>query len=383
MSRFSYCLFGFLISLFFYTQSYAQKQTSIKPVVTVTKVQSQAIANNETFTGRVEAIDKVDLIARVPGFVEAINFKEGAPVTAKDVLFQIEPDGYEATITQIKGQLESTKAAKKLADIEVTRQQTLYDKGTVAQSVLQQAQAEQGKVDGQMQELQGKLQAAELDLSYAKITAPFDGRIGLVDVSIGAFVGPGNGALATITSIDPIYVKFPISETRVLNFRAARAVNPDDPPLEIKIVLANGSDYSETGKVTVIDTEVQPGTDSIFVKASLANHNAMLVDGQFVKVEVVENTQKKSLTVPVQALQKDQAGYFVMVVGDDNKVKKTPVKVGRISGLVAVIDDGLVEGQQVITEGSQRVHDGVEVDAQPTQDTNSPASATTASGGGD
>lgn len=351
------------------------QQSAPPPAVTVTTVQLRAVADTDTFTGRIEAVSSVALMARVPGFIEAIGFSEGRSVSKGDALFSIEPDAYQAAVIQIQGQIKSVEAQNTLANIELTRQQTLLEKQDVAESVVQKAQAQVGQIQGQLLELKGSLQIAQLDVTYTSVTAPFDGRVGLTDVAVGAFVSPASGGLVTLSSIDPIHVTFPVAETVLLDYRARQAKTKGAQPLVVQLTLANGQVYPEQGKIEVVDTQVQSGTDSVIVRALFANTNGTLLDDQLVKVGLIDNVKDKSLTIPVQALQKDQAGYFVLVVDSSNTVEKRPVSVGRIAGITAVIAGGLKEGEQVITEGAQRAQPGKTVDPQAPSSAPAPAPA--------
>ncbi|MES0824935.1 efflux RND transporter periplasmic adaptor subunit [Ruegeria sp. SCP11] len=339
----------------------------------MTAAEMKPVSLSEVFTGRVKAVNRVDLIARVPGFVKSINFRDGSSVKAADVLIEIEPDSYEATVTEIQGQIQAAQAAKKLADIELDRQQKLYTTGDTPQAVVQKAQAQQGEADGHALELQGSLQIAQLNLSYTKIIAPFDGRIGLTDLSVGAFVSPEGGTLLSLSSIDPIHVTFPVTEAELLEFRTRRAKASDTEPLELQLILADGTTYGKTGSIEVADTRVQSGTDSVLVRGSFPNADGSLIDNQLVRVLVTDPTQDKSLVIPTKALQRDQSGYFVFTVGSDGKAEKKQIQLDRTEGAEAVISDGLSEGDQVITDGLQRVHAGVEVSVSTPQ--NAPSSA--------
>lgn len=353
--------FAIALALYAPGRTIAQNAAPL-PAVTVAPVTEASIERNETFTGRVEAISSIGIRARVVGFVEEVGFVEGGSVAKGDILFRIESDAYTAAVTQARGQLESAEAEKTLADIEVDRQRTLVERETAAEAVLQRAEAEQGKVAGQLTQLQGSLQLAELDLSYTEIAAPFDGRVGFSEIDIGAFVGPDSGELVRLSSIDPIYVSFPVAEALLIDTRAERAANTEAKPLRVAIRLANGVDYGETGTIEVTDTIVQAGTDTVIVRARFPNPEGVLLEGQLVNVRVAEDAEKPSLVVPATALQRDQAGYFVYLVGEGKKAERRNITPGQLSGTSIVVTDGLSAGEQVIVEGVQRVRPGAKVD---------------------
>lgn len=336
------------------------------PAVIVEPVAEQVLNYDDSFVGRVDAVDHIDLRARVEGYIEAVNFDEGQRVKAGDVLFNIEPDAYQAAVDQINGQIASAQAQKKLADIEVDRQTELFKRQTASESKVQEAQANQGDIVGQIQQLQAALAQAELNLSYTEVSAPFDGRVGLTDISMGAFVGPSTGALASLSSIDPIYVTFPVPEATLIEVRKRHAeTGPSGVSATLK--LANGDSYDQTGTIRVVDTVVQQGTDTVQIRAEFANPDGHLIDGQLVTVELVEGDETPSLTVPVRALQRDSDGAFVLTVDDSNTVAKTPVTVARTQGSIAVISQGLSKGQLVITDGQQKARPGITVDPQQAQ----------------
>lgn len=347
------------------------QQDHAKPKVSVVTAEMKPVSLTEVFTGRVEAVNRVDLIARVPGFVKSINFKDGKTVAASDLLVEIEPDSYKATVTEIQGKIKAAEAAKKLADIELDRQQKLYAKGDAPQAAVQKAEAQQGEADGQVLELQGSLQNAQLNLSYTKITAPFDGRIGLTKLSVGAFVSPNGGTLMSLSTVDPIRVVFPVTDAELLEFRTRRAEASGAEPLKLQLILADDTTYGQTGSIDVTDTEVQSGTDSVLVRGSFPNPDGSLIDNQLVRVVITDPSQQNSLVIPAKALQKDQSGYFVFTVGSDGVAKKTQVQLDRTEGPDAVISGGLSEGDQVITDGLQKVHAGVEVSVSMPKDASS------------
>ncbi|MES0883837.1 efflux RND transporter periplasmic adaptor subunit [Roseibium sp. SCP14] len=357
--RFCRALINTVLSVFLISTS-IQAQTPPKPSVVVAEAKLESVTYSDTYLGRVVAVNSVDIIARVAGFVEKVNFKDGTKVASGEVLIEIESDSYKADVTQIQGQIEAAKAEKKLADIQLDRQQKLFKRGDVSESVVQKAEAQQGQANGLIMQLQGSLQNAQIQLSYTKVTAPFDGRIGLTSIGTGAFVNPQSGTLLTLSSIDPIYVTFPVSNAQLLDFQKQGEIL-ESSEVALQLILANGEAYKSRGKVAVIDTTVQENTDTVLVRGIFPNPDGALLNDQLARVSVIDSPDEKSLIIPADALQSDQGGYFVLTVGTDGKVAKTPIKTREVTGTQAVVTDGLKAGDKVITQGSQKVRVGMEV----------------------
>jgi membrane fusion protein, multidrug efflux system len=289
------------------------------PAVTVVKVTAVEIKPATTFTGRIEARNKVDLRARVDGFLEKRLFTEGADVAESELLFVIEKGLYQAAVDQAKAALETAESTLKLADLDVDRQTQLFQRNVTAQATLEQATAKQGEARGNMLAQKAALEKAELQLSYTDIKSPISGRIGRASVSLGNFVSPSNGALATVVSQDPIYASFPVTQREMLAVRKQQAAGKGSEYV-IYVQLANGSRYPGTGKIDFLDNTVNQGTDTVQVRAAFANPDRVLVDGQLVTVVAEEGKGESALVVPQQTLQVDQTGPYVLVVDKDNKI---------------------------------------------------------------
>src|ERR1700694_5858688 len=275
--------------------------------VTVVKVTAAEIKPSTTFTGRIEAKNRVDLRARVDGFLEKRLFTEGADVKEGELLFVIEKGLYQAAVDQAKAALETAEATLKLADIDVDRQTQLIQRNVVAQATLDQVTAKQGEARGAMLAQKAALEKAELQLSYTDIKSPIAGRIGRASVSVGNFVGPSNSALATVVSQDPIYASFPVTQREMLAVRKQQAASKGGE-YAIYVQLADGSRYPSPGKVDFLDNTVNQGTDTVQVRAVFANPDRVLVDGQLVTVVAEEGKGESALLAPQQALQVDQTG---------------------------------------------------------------------------
>jgi membrane fusion protein (multidrug efflux system) len=331
------------------------------PAVTVVAVAEDEIRPSISFTGRVQAQDKVELRARVEGFLEKRLFNEGQDVKEGDLLFVIEQAPYKASIDEIKATIEKAQAALKLADTEVERQSTLVQRQTGTQQRLDVETAKQGDARGELARQKASLEKAELQLSYTDIRAPLAGRIGRATVSVGNFVGPSTGPLATIVRQDPIYVTFPVTQREMLEFRKEQQAGPVDPVIYIR--LADGSRYAHPGKVDFVDVTVNQGTDTVQVRAVFSNPDRVLVDGQLVSVVAEVGKAQASLLIPQQAIQIDQSGAFVLVVDKASKVEVRRVEVAQGTGQQLTVTKGLQAGEKVITEGIQKVRPGQVVQA--------------------
>ena len=332
------------------------------PAVVVAPASMQAVAQSATFTGRIQAVAQVDILARIEGFLQERRFTEGAEVKQGDVLFVIQPESYQADVESAQGSLQRAQASLKLADIEVTRQQDLVKRQAVAQQQLDVAVAKQGDSQGAVTQAQAALDQANLNLGYTTITAPIAGRIGRSTFDPGALVSPSSGVLATIVSVDPIYVSFPVSSRQLLQFRQeSEARGPIETVVHLR--LPDGSVYPHPGKIDFVNVQADQGTDTVIIRATLPNPERLLVDGQIGVVQVAAADPEQVLTVPQSAILVDQQGSYVITVGDDSVATVTRITVGTTQGTFSTVTGGLKEGQRVIVDGVQKVRPGQKVAA--------------------
>jgi membrane fusion protein (multidrug efflux system) len=336
---------------------------AVVPAVTVARAVIEDYRPTATFTGRVEAIHKVELRARIDGFLEKRLFDEGSDVKEGALLFVIEKGLYKAAVDEAQAQVAKAEATLQLAEIEVKRQTELVQKAASPQARLDETIARRGEAQGALLAAKANLEKAQLQLGYTDITAPIAGRISRTNVSVGNYVTPSTGTLATIVSQDPIYVSFPVTQRELLELRKEESDNRGD--YSVFLQLADGSRYDKAGKVDYLGVTVNQGTDTVQARAVFPNPNRTLIDGALVNVVAEVGKSDKALLVPQQALQADQAGVFVLVVDKDNKVEVRRVEVGESRGARIVVTKGLSEGERVITEGIQRVRPGQVV--QPTE----------------
>jgi len=333
------------------------------PAVTVIRVEAKELRPSISFSGRVEAVDKVDLRARVEGFLEKRLFTDGADVKEGELLFVIEQAPYKASIDEAKAAIDKAAAALKLADIEVERQTELVKRDAGTRAKLDQVAAQQSQSRADVSGSGATLEKAQLQLDYTEIRAPLAGRIGRSLISVGNFVGPSSGVLATIVSQDPIFASFPISQREILAIRKELGTDPNTAEAVVYLQLADGNRYPQTGKVDFVDVTVNKGTDTVQVRARFPNPNRHLIDGQLVTVVVEGGKPHSTLVIPQAAIQIDQSGPFALVVDKDNKIEVRRIEAGPVTGANVSVLKGLSTGDLIVTEGIQRIRPGQVVQA--------------------
>jgi membrane fusion protein (multidrug efflux system) len=333
------------------------------PAVTVVKVETKDLRPSVSFSARVEALHKVDLLARIQGYLDKQNFTEGATVKTGDLLYVIEKAPYEAKVAAAEASVAMAKARLDRTEIELKRQTTLVNKEASAQTKLDDARTARDESKGQYDKYIAELDQAKLQLSYTEIRAPIDGRIGKSLLSVGSFVSPQSGTLATIVQQDPIGVTFPVSQRDLIAVREKIADNAKLNEHTVYVEIGKGKRYQYPGKVDFLDVGVNTGTDSVNVRATFPNPQGMLVDGQLVTAVVEASSAEPTLVVPVNAIQIDQSGPFVLVVNSEKKIEVRRVELLRQDAGFVAIAKGLSAGDLVVTEGVQKVKPGQVVDA--------------------
>jgi membrane fusion protein (multidrug efflux system) len=342
----------------------AQGAAPPPPAVSVTPVVTRQVTETSDFVGRVTAIYKVDVVARVAGFIEERHFNEGQQVKSGDLLFKIEQDTYKAEVDQQTANLAKAKATEVNAALQLERGKELVRNQSIPQSTVDQRAADEATAQADVLQAQALLEQAQINLNYTKIVAPIDGRIGLATFTVGNLVGPSSGTLATIVSQDPIYVTFEASERDVLAYKKRVADSADKyPHVTVHIKLPDGTIYAHPGLTDFLDVQVDPNTDTVLVRAHVPNPEGTLIPGGVVGVVVERGKPQSALVIPQSAVQLDQAGRYVLVVDDSKKIELRRVTTGVEEGRDVVVTDGLKDGELVLVEGIQKVHPGQVVTA--------------------
>ena len=341
------------------TSAPAAAATVPAPAVGVRLVVQRGVSQSFEFVGHIKATDKVDLRARVEGFLEKRLFREGQDVKAGDLLYQIEKVQYEALVEQAKANLAAAEAESTNAKLEYSRQLELSKRQYSAQSVVDQNRATMDTAAAKIMQAKAALRQAEVNLDYTDIRAPIAGRIGQTAYTIGNLVNPASGVLATIVSQDPIYVLFPISVRDLETIREARRKEGGGlNKIDILVRLANGQLYAHPGIWNFTDPQVDQQTDTLIMRAAILNPEGTLADGQVITAIIRERKEEPRLVVPQTALQVDQLGYYVLVVNGEHKVEPRRLKTGPNIGTDVVVLSGLKEGDKVIVDGIQKVRPG-------------------------
>jgi membrane fusion protein, multidrug efflux system len=355
---------------------YAQPPPGTPPAVGVVRVAQQQITESDEFIGRIQAVGRVALVARVTGFLEKRLFVEGAEVKKGDLLYQLEQPPFQAQVENSKATVDQLKAQHRNAEITLERAQELLRKQVGPQSNVDTALAAERGFAAQIEGAQAQLHIAEINLGYTEIRAPIGGRISSTSVKEGNVVSPTSGTLATIVSQEPMYVTFSIALRTGLELRRRYALKGGFSAVVIKLRLPDGSIYGQDGKLDYASPIVAETTDTVTIRGVIANPvlpgmntgqpgARELVDGEFVTV-LLEGVQPITvLAIPRAAVLSDQQGDYVYIVDAQNKAQIRRIQQSQSTPTTAVIINGLKEGELVVSEGLQRVRPGETVSPGP------------------
>ena len=346
----------------------AQSQAVAPPPVTVAQPVKRTVTDWDEFTGRFEAIEEVQIRARVGGFVNSVEFKDGAIVHAGDLLYIIDPRPFEAVVLQAEGQLADARAKGELAKRDLERGLTLVQTSAVSEQVVDQRRQALQAARAAETQAEGALKAAQLNVEFTHVLAPITGRVSRHLVTLGNLVqGSEGGAtlLTSIVSLDPIYIYFDVDEATYqrnskLWFEGKRPSSRDTPN-PVRVTLTGETKPSHEGKMDFLDNRLDVSTATLRSRAIIPNKDLSILPGQFGRVRIIGSAPYAALLIPDTAIATDQSRKIVFVVKDDNTVEERPVVLGSLDDGLRVIREGLKAEDHVIVNGLQRARVGAKV----------------------
>lgn len=331
------------------------------PKVNVAQPLQQPVVEYFELTGNTDAINAVDIEARVQGFLETIDYKDGTPVKKGDKLFSIQRDTYKAQVDQAQAQLASQQASQVGAKQEYDRQLNLMKQEVTTQTAVDSAKATLDEANASILNAQASLDLANINLGYTEVVAPFDGTVTNHLVDVGALVGvSGPTKLAAIVQTDPLYVYFNVSEAQVLMIKQSLAkagrklTQADLPNIPVEIGLGDEEGYPHKGHLDYVSPQIDASTGTLSVRGIIDNKDHALLPGLFVRVRVPVAHQDKALVIRDDAIGTNQQGNYVLVLGKDDVIEQKVVKIGQRNGQMRVIESGLDPADWVVMAGIQR-----------------------------
>src|SRR5580692_5404455 len=346
----------------------AQQGQAGPPAVGVLEATKRPITESNEFLGRIEAVNRVAIVARVTAFLDKRLFAEGTEIKTGDLLYHLERGPFEADLKSKQAQVAQLQATLVNAKLTTDRARTLLSGPAGQQSTYDAALANQQSLEAQIQAAQAQVDLSQINLDYTEIHSPIDGRIGRTAVTEGNVVTPNSGTLTTVVSQDPMYVTFPISVREGLVLRDRYATRGGFRAVVIRLRLTDGRIYDQVGELNFLNNTIAQNTDTITLRGTIPNpvlkalsENGTvreLTDNEFVTVLLEGVEPVEVLAIPRSAVLSDQQGEYVYVVGADNKAEQRRIQLGQSTSTVAAVTSGLSAGEKVIVEGLQKVRPG-------------------------
>jgi multidrug efflux system membrane fusion protein len=338
----------------------APPQATEGPPVSAATVLEKAVAETQEFSGRLEAIDVVQIRPRVSGFITAVNFKPGAEVKKGDVLFEIDPRPFRAEADRAEAASSAARARADLARLELARAERLLTDHAIAQREYDERAAGQKELEAGARAARAQAEAAKLNLSYTRVIAPINGRVSKAEITLGNLVDP-SAVLSSIVSQDRIYASFDGDESTYL--RVAKRAR-GGAPIAVRVGLADEDGFPHEGKLEFVDNQLDTRSGSVRLRAVFANADRSMAPGLFARVQIGGGDLRKELLISDRAVGTDQSHKFVFVVDADGKAERREVSLGPVVDGLRVVRDGLKPGEKIVVNGLQRVKPGAPVMAQ-------------------
>ena len=338
------------------------------PQVSVAEALQREVSDWDEFTGRIEAIESVEIRPRVSGYIERAAFVEGGTIRKGDLLFVIDPRPYRAELDKAEAELVRARASAELARNEVARGDRLLRAHAVSQEEYDQRVNAGRESEADVRAAEAAVETARLNLGFTRITSPIDGRVGKAEVTLGNLVTGGSASstlLTTVVSIDPIYVAFEGDEGVYLKYAQLGQLRElrgsSSTRNTVRVALANETDFPHQGELVFLDNQLNPATGTIRARALLDNHARQLTPGLFARVRLIGSENRPAVVIDDRAVGTDQSQKFVYVVGEHNVVDYRVVKLGRLFDGLRIVEEGLIPGERIVVNGLQRVRPGVTI----------------------
>ena len=335
--------------------------------VSVAEVVCKQISDSDEFTGRLEAVDAVEVRPRVSGYLQSVHFKEGEIVREGDLLFQIDPRPFEAEVDRLKGDLAQARAQLSRAQSDFRRAERLHNNDGMSAEEYDRRAAVRSEAEARIASTEAALRGAELNLEFTRVIAPISGRVGRAEITEGNLVEGGAGQikpLTTLVSLDPIYVYFDVDEQTYLKYdRVTQSHEASSHELRsvAHLGLADEDGFPHAGQVSFVDNQVSSSTGTIRLRATFANKNLALTPGLFARIRLQGSGAQSGCLARDEAVITDLNQKYVFVLGKNNTLEYRPVKLGSMTDRLRVVRDGLHEGDVIVVSGLQRVRPGVTV----------------------
>jgi RND family efflux transporter MFP subunit len=379
---------GALLSIGGCGKSGGSAQSAPPPQVTVAQVLEKRVKDWDEFTGRLQAVETVEIRPRVSGYIDKVAFTEGGRVKRGDLLFVIDPRPYQAEYDRAAADVKRYKTALELARIELVRVQRLKDSGAVSEEELDERKSTVAQAEANVAGTEAAREAASLNLNFTQVTSPIAGRVSRAEVTRGNLVtGGSNGGtlLSSVVSMDPMYLYFDADEQSYLRYAkmARSGVGPssNDAQNPVQVGLADEEGFPHPGAVDFVDNQLNPQTGTIRARAVLQNKNGQFTPGLFARVQLLVSGEYSAILIEDRAVNTDQNQKYVLLLGANNQIEYRKVKLGRVIEGLRIVREGLKPGDVIVVNGAQRVHPGVAVTPQRvTMGANGTDSAAPASG---
>jgi RND family efflux transporter MFP subunit len=347
---------------------HAAPAASPPPDVSVAQVLQRRVTDWDEFTGRLQAVESVEMRPRVSGYIDQVAFTEGKIVKRGDLLFVIDPRPYKADYDRAAADVKRYKISLELAQIEQKRVQELKESGAVSQEEVDERSSSVAQMQANVAAADAALESAALNLSFTRVTSPIDGRVSRAEVTRGNLVIGGiNGGtfLTSVVSMDPVYLYFEGDEATYLRYtvmaRSGERPSSRDAPNPVRIGLANERGFPHVGTMDFVDNQVNAQTGTIRARAVLQNKDGLLIPGLFARVQLLASGEYAAILIDDRAVNTDQSQKYVLVLAAGNRIEYRRIRLGRVIDGLRIVREGLKPGEVIVVSGTQRVHPGLVV----------------------